>query len=646
LETFIFQSLRTSRTLFRESKSDLKDSFIRLDQPHLIESSFPGVKLLLDYDLLQLSMLSKSPHIYSEETLMHSERSKNILMLNYDFLSDNNSFKMFESLTQETVIPPESLRSNWFDSKQQESVISPEFLKSNSRRKKNHGNQIPDYPDPSFEDDLLDELLDYYYYDYDFVPSMKNLERYYKDYYYNKREKSKLSRKKKRRKTTNENSTKRKKKQRKRIKDQTYYRNLIQQLENEFEDDYDYDFEYDFDVSPRKERKPENVNSVLNKVHNRKTSPPPTTRTSIPPKFSLAPSLLSNQIFGNIFDQHNFDGFFKENHLNQNPPKTRLDSNVRERAPPFVFRPTLEVTSTTQSSFQQQHNVDEDGSKNVAEPPKQMIVTEVFPNKIKAQIDAQKEEMNNIFESKTKPKVESEWTFHKGPEIVNNSETIEILTKHENASLPSLVKDEDAFKAYSLLVDWVNKYTLTLQNSSERVTKIQNSSEKVTKIKPNNDDAAFLNHKPKVENATEKISDKVTKRPSLMSRFFKRFPTFQLHPKPPFPIVPNRIQSKEGKTRSVQGKLVYFRKKIPPPPPRPHPYRPPTTTTTTTTTSTTTTTTTTTRPRTFYRDFYDLYDDEDDLKERLSALRSKLRHRYRIRTKAKRRKNKGPRKVY
>jgi hypothetical protein len=295
----------------------------------------------------------------------------------------------------------------------------------------------------------------------------------------------------------------------------------------------------------------------------------------------------------------------------------------------------VEVTSTTQSSFQQQYD-EENGSKNVAGPPKQMIVTEVFHNKIKEQIDAEKEEMNNIFESKTKPKVESEWTFHKGSEIVNNSETIEILTKNVKTSLPSLVKDEDAFKAYSLLVDWVNKYTLTLQNSSE----------KVTKIKSNNDDAAFLNHKPKVENAIEKLSDKVTKRPSLMSRFFKRFPTFQLHPKPPFPIVPNRIQSKEGKTRSLQGRLVYFRKKIPPPPPRPHPYRPPTTTTTTTTTSTTTKTTTTTRPRTVYRDFYHLYDDEDDLKERLSALRSKLRHRYRIRTKSKRRKNKGPRKVY
>jgi hypothetical protein len=200
-----------------------------------------------------------------------------------------------------------------------------------------------------------------------------------------------------------------------------------------------------------------------------------------------------------------------------------------------------------------------------------------------------------------------------------------------------------------LLVDWVNKYTLvTLQNSSKKVTTLQNPSEKVIKIKSNNDDAVFFYQKPNEENANEKVSDKVTKRPSLMSRFFKRFPTFQLHPKPPFPIVPNRIQSKEGKTRSLQGKLVYFRKKIPPPPPRPHPYRPPTTTTTTTTTSTTTKTTTTTRPRTVYRDFYHLYDDEDedDLKERLSALRSKLRHRYRIRTKSKRRKNKGPRKVY
>jgi hypothetical protein len=240
----------------------------------------------------------------------------------------------------------------------EESVPKPEYLRSdNPNPRKNRRKPVdPVYLDPLDEEDLLDELLDYYYYDYDFIPSMKNLERYYRDYYRNQNKVSKVKKKRpiqqKRTKHRNDKHNRRKPQTREKKK------NLIGNF-----DFYDYYDDFDYGLFSVAEKKPSDVKSVLNKVRNKPqkttatTTAPPTTATTTAYSFQLNPDLLSNQIFNQMFDDKNFENFFREhkNFQDHTINKFRIHAQGNESSPlpNNVFRPTT-IPSTRSRGYNHQ----------------------------------------------------------------------------------------------------------------------------------------------------------------------------------------------------------------------------------------------------------------------------------------------------
>ena len=237
----------------------------------------------------------------------------------------------------------------------EESVLTPEYLRSdNPYLKKNRRKPVdPVYLDPLDEEDLLDELLDYYYYDYDFIPSMKNLERYYRDYYKNQKQvprtkKKKQNQRKKQRRTQHQN-----KKQQRRRRPETREKKKKSNLIGNF-DFHDYYDDFDYDLYSVAERIPSDVKSVLNKVRNKsRTTTTAATTTTTPLtttpaySFQLSPELLSNQVFHQIFDDKNFENFFREHKkfLDHTKNKFRTSGNEPPPTGSNVFRPTTRPSS-------------------------------------------------------------------------------------------------------------------------------------------------------------------------------------------------------------------------------------------------------------------------------------------------------------
>ena len=180
-------------------------------------------------------------------------------------------------------------------------------------------------------------LPEYDYYDYDFIPSMKNLERYYHDYY-NKRRKPDRDVYDQ---NLNQNNGK-------------IWKNLnqIKKLEKELEDatwsmnDYDEFDDVDYDALRRRESIKNKIRLILNKVKNKeKTRTTPartsTTTTAPAPAFSLSPKLVKNQIFSGLLQNHEFDNFFADYERFHENAKQRFDKNdMRKNVQKFYSGPS------------------------------------------------------------------------------------------------------------------------------------------------------------------------------------------------------------------------------------------------------------------------------------------------------------------
>jgi len=248
----------------------------------------------------------------------------------------------------------------------EENVIKPEYLRSeNPYVKKNRRKPVkPVYLDPLDEDDLLDELFDYYYYDYDFIPSMKNLERYYRDYYRNQnkvrimKKKNSIQQKKERRR---KQQNKKEKRRRPQMREKKRKSNLIGKF-----DFYDYYDDFDYDLYSVAERLPSDVENVLNKVRNKSrtrtttTTTAPTTSTTVY-SFQLSPELLSNQIFNQMLKEKNFENFFRDHKKFQDYTENRFKTSAQGNEPPTlrnnVFRPTTKPSSRTRERNNVKHQV-------------------------------------------------------------------------------------------------------------------------------------------------------------------------------------------------------------------------------------------------------------------------------------------------